>query len=489
MALTAEEAGETALGRRWSELAPNDKSLSAFRSLPNSLEAFAARVALIDAAERTLDLQYYIYHLDDTGRFITERLLAAADRGVRVRVLIDDMYAHGVEKGLAAFDAHPHIELRLFNPWTQRSGAIVRGLEFLFTPRLNHRMHNKLFIADGMVAVLGGRNIADEYMGSNIEFDFRDLDVAAAGPVVAQANRFFDDFWNGPDAIPVTGLKPQPNVEQRLADGRAQLEQHREKMRSSPYADAVRQTQFVQQVFSESVNWVFAHGEVVGDAPDKTIHAGDENWTRSLADEVREPFFSAKSELLVSSPYFVPGKQGSERLSEMAARGVDVRFITNSLAANDVPVAHAHYSKYRVRLLESGVGLFELRRRGADADAHAAPAFSSSNASLHAKSFVIDRSQLFIGSLNLDPRSVVLNTEIGVLIDSPQMSEAVAQSMLTLMSPQWSYRLATSPSGKLCWIGVDAQGQETRFTHDPDTSWWQRFKVGILRVLPIENQT
>src|SRR5688572_30215908 len=172
IALTAAEAKATTLGQTWTALAPDDPNQSAFRALPNGLEAFAARVALIDAAERTLDLQYYIFHTDDTGLFIIDRLLAAADRGVRVRILVDDMYTHGIEKGLAAFDAHPNVELRIFNPWTQRSGAFVRAIEFLFSPRLNHRMHNKLFIADGVAVILGGRNLADEYFDLNPEFEF-----------------------------------------------------------------------------------------------------------------------------------------------------------------------------------------------------------------------------------------------------------------------------------------------------------------------------
>lgn len=491
-ALTAADASATTLGQAWTGMAPpGDPSLSAFRALPNGLEAFAARIALIDAAERTLDLQYYIFHSDDTGLFLIDRLVTAADRGVRVRILLDDMYAHGIEKGLAQFDAHPNIELRLFNPWTQRGGKLTRGLEYLFTPRLNHRMHNKMFIADATVAILGGRNLADEYLGSNTEFDFRDLDVAAAGPVAAEAEELFDDFWNGADAIPVSGLKPKPDIDAQLASARTRLSAHREKMKNTPYADAVRNTEFVQQLKTKSVQWIFAHGDVVGDAPEKTVHAGDAEWTHTLVAAVREPFFSAKKELVVSSPYFVPGKTGTGRICDLAASGVDVRFLTNSLAANDVPIAHAGYSKYRQQLVKGGVEIFELRRRGANApeDEENKPAYGSNNASLHAKSFVIDRRQVFIGSLNLDPRSVVLNTEVGVLIDSPVLAESVANSISSLMTPEWSYRLAVSPKGKLIWIGVNAAGSQMYFTDDPDTSFWKRCKIVIMRMLPIESQT
>lgn len=488
-ALTETESNDTTLGRRWAAVAPADPQLSAFRLLPNSLEAFAARVAMIDAAERTLDLQYYIFSSDETGLFIVDRLVAAADRGVRVRLLIDDMYAHGVEKGLAAFDAHPNIELRIFNPWTQRSGGLARGVEFLFTPRLNHRMHNKMFIADGVVVILGGRNLADEYFDLSGEFEFKDLDVAAVGPVAAESSELFDAFWNGPDAIPITGLKPMPDFASMLESGRTRLQQHRESMRDSPYADAVRGTDFAQQLGSKSVQWVFARGRVVGDSPEKSTRAGDPTWTKSLAAEVKDEFFSAKRELLVSSPYFVPGKPATARLCEVAAGGAKVCILTNSLAASDVPLVHSGYSKYRRKLIEGGVEMYELRRRGApeaktDDDGRA---FGSANASLHAKSFVVDRERVYVGSLNLDPRSVVLNTEVGVMIESVEISESVAKSMNLLMGPQWSFRVLLE-DGDLIWVGEDADGNEVRFTVEPDTSGWKRFKTKFLGLLPIEGQ-
>ncbi len=488
-ALTTAESNDTTLGRRWAAAAPADPQLSAFRVLPSSLEAFAARVAMIDAAERTLDLQYYIFSSDDTGLFIIDRLVAAADRGVRVRLLIDDMYARGVEKGLAAFDAHPNIELRIFNPWTQRSGGLARGIEFLFTPRLNHRMHNKMLIADGVVVILGGRNIADEYFDLGSEFVFKDLDVAAAGPVAAASSQLFDAFWNGPDAIPITGLKPMPDFASMLEGAKTRLQEHRESMKDSPYADAVRATVFAQQVGSKSVQWVFAKGRIVGDAPEKTTKAGDPEWTQSLAAEVKDEFFSATRELLVSSPYFVPGKPATAHLCEVAAGGASVCILTNSLAASDVPLVHSHYSKYRKKLVEGGVELFELRRRSApDAKSEdAGRAFGSANASLHAKSFVVDRERVFIGSLNLDARSVVLNTEVGVMIESPVIAESVAKSMKMLMAPQWSFRVMMD-DGDLIWIGEDADGNEVRDTVEPDTTGWQRFKTKIMGILPIEGQ-
>jgi len=268
-ALTKAESGETTLGRKWAEGAPEDSQTSAFRLLPDNLEAFAARVAMIDAAERTLDLQYYIFTDDETGLFIVDRLVAAADRGVRVRILVDDMCAHGIENGLAAFDAHPQIELRIFNPWKQRTGVPARLAEYLATPRLNHRMHNKMIIADGVLAVLGGRNIADAYYDRNSEFNFRDLDVAVAGPAVEDANRLFDGFWNGPNAIPVTGFRPAPDAASLLEAGRSRLIENREKMKNSAYAQAVLKTEFVEQLKSQSAHWVFAKGRVLGDAPDK----------------------------------------------------------------------------------------------------------------------------------------------------------------------------------------------------------------------------
>jgi putative cardiolipin synthase len=403
------------------------------------------------------------------------------------------MYAHGIAKGLAAFDAHPNIELRIFNPWTQRS-SFGRGLEFLFNWRLNHRAHNKAIIADNTASILGGRNIADEYFDLNSEFEFRDLDVAIVGPATTQASKLFDDFWNGPDSIPIAGLNPKPDGEAKLAKGRERLAAHREKMKTSAYARAIAATDFVKELQSKSVQWVFARGQVIGDAPDKITRWKDPQWKQSLADQSKGVFFSAKRELLVSSPYFVP-RTATPRLSELASSGVAVKILTNSMAANDVEIVHAYYAKYRAPLIKGGVELYELRRRGAaardpdDDDDNDKRAFGSDNASLHAKTFVVDRERVFIGSLNLDPRSVVLNTEVGVLIDSPQLAEGVAKSITTLQSPKWSYRVTLNEKGKLRWTGDDANGQPVQFDHEPDTSWWDRMQSGFLGLLPIEGQT
>jgi len=490
-ALTETEARETTLGRKWTARAPEDPQLSAFRLLPNSLEAFAARVAMIDAAERTLDLQYYILAGDDTGLYIVERLLAAADRGVRVRLLVDDMYVNDIEEGISAFDSHPQIELRIFNPWRQRSSLLARGIEFIVTPRLNHRMHNKLLVADGILAMLGGRNLADEYFDLNSEYDFRDLDVAVIGPAVEDANHLFDAFWNGANAIPVTGLKPERDEAALLEAGRARLNAHRERMKDSAYAQAVRSTDLVAQLNSQSANWVLAKGQVLGDAPDKMKPSKDPSEHPSLPDQVSDVFYSAKQELLASSPYFVPGKRGTRRLNDLAASGTEVHILTNSQASNDVPVVHANYAPYRLPLVKGGVRLYELRRRGAPVtdEKEDERAFGSANSSLHAKTFVVDRERAFVGSLNLDPRSFVYNTEVGVVIESPELAGSVAESISLLLSPAWSYQLVQSPTGGLNWVGEDESGKEIRFKRDPDISWWGRFKSRVLGLLPIEGQT
>jgi putative cardiolipin synthase len=490
-ALTGTEAGDTTLGRKWSAGAPEDPQLSAFRLLPDNLEAFAARVAMIDAAERTLDLQYYIFTDDETGLFIVDRLVAAADRGVRVRILVDDMCAHGIEKGLAAFDAHPQIELRIFNPWRQRTGVPARLAEFLATPRLNHRMHNKTIIADGVLAVLGGRNLADAYYDLNSEFNFRDLDVAIIGPAVAEANCLFARFWNGPNAVPVTGFRPAPDAAALFEAGRTRLVENRELMKNSAYAQAVLKTEFVEQLKSQSAHWVFAKGQVLGDAPDKPTRRHDQSGTQAFGNLVGEMFSSARRELLVSTPYFVPGPRGTKRLCDLAADGVDVRILTNTLASNDLAIVHSMYAKYRLRLVKGGVALFELRRRGAPfADGHVHKrAFGSVNSSLHAKTFVIDRERVFIGSLNLDLRSVVYNTEVGVLIESPELAQSVAESITALQSPEWSYQLVLTPGGGLNWVCTDGAGKELRFRHEPDTTWWGRLGNRFLGLLPIEGQT
>ena len=486
-ALSTSESESTRLSQAWAATAPDDASLSAFRLLPNNLEAFAARVAMIDASERTLDLQYYIFRPDDTGLLLVDRMVAAADRGVRIRLLVDDLCTHGFEEKLLAFDSHPNIELRIFNPWTQRGNKVARGLEFLFKSRLNHRMHNKLFIADGIVAILGGRNLADEYFSLNPEYDFRDLDVAVAGPVLRDANRLFDEFWNGPDAIPIAGLKAKPTPDSTLVAARTQLNEHRERMKTSAYAEAVRSTEFVQQLKTKSMAWLFAPGRIVGDSAEKTTRADDPQWNRSLADETKDVFFSAKTEMLICSPYFVPGKKLTQRLCDISASGARVRILTNSQASTDVPFVYDAYAKHRKKLLRSGIDVFEIRVHGANAKEQKRE-FGSEVSSLHAKTFVIDEQRTYIGSLNLDPRSVVINTEIGVLVESPELAKSVGRSIAALMEPEWSYRVTLSPDGKTRWVSEDDDGSLVEFDHEPDTSWWDRFIDDLLGLLPIEKQ-
>jgi cardiolipin synthase C len=485
------EIEATALGQAWAAAAsPQDETQSAFRLLPNNLEAFAARVAMVDAAERTLDLQYYIFRPDDTGLYLVDRMVAAADRGVRVRILIDDMCAHGIEKRLLAFDAHPNIELRLFNPWKNRTGSFGRAFEFLFNSHLNHRMHNKLFIADGIIAILGGRNLADEYFSLNEKYDFRDLDVAVAGPVVRRGNELFDDFWNGPDAIPVEGLKTKRTADTTLEDGRRQLGLHRERLNESPYAHAVLASEFVQELKSKSIAWIFAEGRIVGDSAQKFTSAApsDPDGKKTLADEAKDVFLSSKKDMLICSPYFVPGKQLTQELCDLAISGVRVRILTNSQSSTDVPFVHAGYSKYRKKLLKAGVEMHELRVAAAESTSK--PGYGSAVSSLHAKTFANDEQRAFIGSLNLDARSVVLNTEIGVVVESPELAKQLSAKISELMGPQWSYRVTLLPSGggKLDWMCVDAEGKEIDYDTEPETSWWERFKSDVGGLLPIESQ-
>ena len=490
-ALAKEQARGTLLGEKWASVAPEDGESSAFRLLPDNLEAFAARIALIDAAERTLDLQYYIFASDDTGLFILDRLVSAADRGVRVRILVDDMTAHGTDRLLAAMDAHPRIELRVFNPWTQRKRPVARIAEFLVRPRLNHRMHNKLMVADGTLALLGGRNLADEYYDLSTGFNFRDLDVAALGPVAAEAGSLFDRFWNSPDAVPITGLRPALDTAALLAAERVRLAEHREKMKNSDYARAIRATTLVEELTSGSTRWVFARGRVIGDTPDKTRRPHGLFKAQPFGSAISDALNSARRELLISTPYFVPRTRGTAGLAELVARGVRVSVLTNTLASNDLAVVHAMYAKYRRKLIRGGVQLYELRRRGArephDGVRHRG--FGSTEASLHAKTFVVDRERVFVGSLNLDPRSTVYNTEVGVLIESPELAESVAQSITAMQSPLWSYRLELGPGNRLHWMGENANGAMVRINHDPDTSWWSRFSNRLLGLLPIEGMT
>jgi putative cardiolipin synthase len=454
---------------------------SAFRLLPSGIEAFVARAVLIETAQRTLDLQYYIFNRDKTGSLITDRLIAAADRGVQIRVLLDDwgtLDKH--DESVADLDAHPNIAVRLFNPYTHRS-RFRRLLELLTDfSRVNRRMHNKLFIADGSATIIGGRNIGDEYFSAG-ELDFQDVDVLATGAIARESSASFETYWNSRFAIPITQLgtfAPDPTT---FPAKRLDLRQRCDLLHDSDYVRGLADSSLAQELRAGALRVHWAEARVIADPPEKlAVPAGTEN-DGFLGAQLSSHASATRSDLLIVSPYFVPGKRGVRYLGGRERDGVEVRVLTNSLAATDVWLVHAGYMKYRRPLLREGVQLFELRPEAAGAKrARSAKAFpGASRASLHGKTMVFDRRSVFIGSMNLDPRSLQQNTEVGVLVSSPDLSQEVAALFDRWSSQELAYEVTRGANGGLRWTGG--------FTDEPRAGFWRRLAVKLCSHLPIDS--
>jgi putative cardiolipin synthase len=463
-----------------------DSGESGFLLLGSGPDAFAARAALARAAERSIDAQYYLLHNDLTGKLFVDQLIRAADRGVRVRLLVDDMDLGGRTLGAAVLDHHPHIEVRLFNPFIRNSSRLTQLVTGFGS--VTRRMHNKSYTVDNQVAILGGRNIGDEYFGADPELDFTDVDVLLVGPIVKEVSDSFDDYWNSELAYPATALLGRtPSVEE-YQQKRGQLDTFVAGQKDSAYLQALRGSGLAHALGADRLALDWGPARLVHDQPEK-IQADRSRTAYHMAPQLRPYFLDVERELYIFSPYFVPGRSGVALLSDLAARGVRVRVVTNSLASTDVPVVHSGYAKYRKALLRAGVELYEMTSRpGVSKRQSRPPRHASAVSSLHSKAFLFDRRHLFIGSLNLDPRSIRENTEIGVVLTSPALVERMAPSLDEAVE-RAAYRLSLdrTPDGqeRIVWHGPD--GGPT-YQADPDTTLWERLWIGVAGLLPLESQ-
>ena len=476
-----EEPASTKLGQFFGPTAEKHPGLSGFSLLSHGREAFIVRLALADLAERSLDMQYYSWDGDTTGRIIVDRVMKAADRGVRVRLLVDDPFYKASDSVKAALDAHPNVEIRLFNPLTNRSWS---GLDFLFDfSRANRRMHNKLMVADNAAAIVGGRNIGDIYYGVNTIANYRDLDVLAVGPVVRDLSGTFDRFWNSPSTVPITAIV---NRAYGATDLEAILNRLREAIAAADYPYPINQD--LDELAAQSAdlrdNLVWAHGRVIADDPDTIVHGKESDHVVAF---LRERIAQLKEQLLVESPYFVLPAGAQATVKALHQRNVRVRVLTNSLASNDMLPAHSGYAKTRRRLLENGMELYELRP---DTDAFR-PGWSllsgRSPAALHTKAMAFDREAVFIGSFNLDPRSAVINTEAGLYIESPELAERLTAYMATGVAPANSYHVLLERDGKIVWETM-RDGQRVRYGNEPETGFRRRLVAKLWKLLPIDSQ-
>ena len=470
---------ETRLGRSVIPRARLHPGQSGIVELRDGRDAFAARMSLADSAERTLDLQYYIWRNDVSGTLLFAALCRAADRGVRVRLLLDDNNTAGLDAFLAALASHPNIEVRLFNAFRLRRW---RPLEYLTDfARLNRRMHNKSFTADGQVAIVGGRNVGDEYFDADQALSFVDLDVMAVGPVVSDIVSDFERYWTSESARPaeaVLGRARRATVLEVIAAAEETLRQPA----AVAYINALQSCPFVHDLLAGSVEYRWAAARLVSDDPAKGL--GRQRPHGTLLERLLDTLSVPKREIELISPYLVPTRAGERALGEVARDGVKVSILTNSLEATDVPIVHAGYAKRRRKLLEAGVVLYELMRTSRVRSRRDRRLTGSSGSSLHAKTFSVDCSRVFVGSFNLDPRSTSLNTEMGLVIESPvlaaQISAAFAEEI-----PARSYRVSLNAAGKLQWV-EQSEGAERLHTTEPGTGWWKRLGVRLMALLPID---
>ncbi len=466
---------------------------SGLEPLVKGTDAFAARWILADVVERSLDVQYYIWHDDDTGKLLLGQLMRAADRGVRIRLLLDDIYTSTYDLRLSTLDRHPNIEVRVFNPFLARKRRFLEGITSF--RRINRRMHNKSFTADNQVTIVGGRNIGDIYFEARTDVNYADFDVMAVGPVVRSVSEAFDTYWNSDFAVPINVLE-SPGPPEGLDQIRAVLERHAEAMRKSEYIDAVRRSEFAARLERGGLVHYWGGAWAVYDDPRKA--AGDAaDPSGYIKAQMRPVALDTNSELFAISAYFVPGKEGLRLFRQLRERGVRVRVLTNSMVSNDVPVVHAGYARYRKPMLRAGVELYEIKRTAVAPGRKSKIGLGgSSRAGLHSKAYIFDRRRIFIGSYNLDPRSRRINTELGILFEDAKFAEFVARRLDDVLG-QVAFRLELKeiPAGDgvggtrsvIEWV-TEKDGEEVRFDTEPDTSVWQRVRAWFLSLLPIEGQ-
>jgi len=466
---------DTSLGQdvaRWLEA---HEGLSGFYPLSQGRDALGVRLQLAERAEKSIDLQYFLVKNDIAGAVLLKSLLKAADRGVRIRLLLDDIFTKAPDRTLLLLNQHANIEVRVFNP-ISRSG--IWTLNFLTSfKQANRRMHNKSFTVDNQASVVGGRNIADEYFQLNDDYFFEDFEVLAVGPIANEISESFDQFWNHSHAVPIDHFVSNKQGEE-LATARAEVTEELQQIYATVYQQTT-ESDLLQDLIADRLPLIPADARLLSDSPDKLVNEiSDEHM--QLANDLREVLLSAKEEVIIITPYYVPRDQGIQLLRKLTDSGLRVVIITNSLASNNHVPVHSGYAKYRKPALRAGAELYEVR-------ANAGREISSSVDdpeifTLHTKVFLFDRRYLFVGSLNLDPRSIEINAEMGLLIDSPEFASAMADAVEEKLAAA-AYKLVVSEQGKLEWHAT-IDGEEIIETKEPQTSAWRRFKAWFMKIVP-----
>lgn len=485
------DASQTSLSQIVTPLREQNPGLTGYHVLYDPLEALAARLRLIDKAEKSLDLQYYIWDNDRIGALALHALIRAADRGVKVRLLIDDNNAKNMEGIYLALSQHKNIEIKLFNPYRFRK---YRAMDMVLDlKRINRRMHNKSFIADHQIALIGGRNMSNQYYNVSETYQFSDVDVMLVGSAVDDIVHSFDDYWNDDYAYPVKEIVSAQRHHLRYESLKRQLDIHNQEVSVQNYLDLTNRSKAFDEWLYHKIGFDWVKAEVVKDPPEKIKAKAKKEGLLNF--QLLKYLDKPEQSVDLISAYFVPEKQGSKMLSQLAEDGIKVRVLTNSYAANDVAVVHAFYAKYRQQLLENGVQLYEFLPAVTDEELNEVNQEISkkakvsmkglSRSSLHAKMMALDEKQVFIGSFNFDPRSAYLNSEIGVILNSPQLANAVHKTMDENLK-KYAYKLVLDANNKLTWEFQPQEPGGKIYHKEPRMKWWERAGIKALSWLPLE---
>lgn len=484
------DTSQTSLAQIINPLKQKYPGLTGYHILYEPLEAIDARIQLIDKAEKTLDLQYYIWDNDKVGALALYKLIQAADRGVKVRLLIDDNNAKSMEAIYLALDQHINIDIKLFNPYKFRR---LRPLDMILDlKRINRRMHNKIFTADNQVTLIGGRNMSNQYYNVSDNYQFSDVDVMLVGQAVDDITHSFDEYWNHSYAYPVRNIVNHQQYTLRYEGLKQQLQDHFEQGTVKNYLEISNESHNFDHWLEEDVKLDWVTAKVIKDSPDKIKAKAKKE--QHLNFQMVERLSIPEKNVDLISAYFVPEKKGADHLSALAQSGVQVRILTNSFKANDVALVHAFYAKYREQLLKSGVELYEFlpaipeefqnKNNSAISKKSKVSLKGLSRSSLHAKLMALDDKQVFIGSFNFDPRSANLNTEIGIILDSEPLAKAIHNTMDTNLS-RYAYKLVLDAQDNINWRQKIPEGIKIR-TKEPKMKWWQKVGIKVISWLPIE---
>jgi putative cardiolipin synthase len=490
--LAFRDSERTLLGQLFAAQLAEHPGQSGFHVVDTGQDAFFQWAMLADAAERAIDAQYYIWNNDTTGRLLAERMLRAAERGVQVRLLIDDLNVGDKDPHLLALDRHPNIQIRTYNPFKEdaRSG-LKKWLSFFADfRRLNRRMHNKTYVVDGSVAIVGGRNIGDEYFDASDRLNFRDRDLLAVGPVVQEVSANFDAFWNSRWAYPIDVVVPEPLAPETVAASHTALKSFVAGGPTLPYESPPRSLPVIHKRLDQlQATLIWATAELVYDRPGISEDPFKlANASQPVARRIFELMRHSKHDILIESAYFIPSDLLLDELGQLTAAGISIRALTNSLASNDVLLNHAGYARRRRDILRQGVALYELRPDAASCQALVKGdrlCGTSTLFGLHAKSAVFDHETVFVGSFNLNMRSTFLNSETALIVYSRELAQQIAATIEENLKPENSWRITLTDRGALQWT-TRIDGVEIRFSQDPQTSFWQRFKSGFIALFPLE---